>query len=152
MCLKTVPQKKVCVCEMRPITTHLRYWLLKERRDFVIWMVKYPLQQAVQKAGKLIPEPTLENTFHPNSHKFIKIRDRFLEYEANFFRTKLFVAMFNILIGIYEHDVYYRDRIDWLIEVIKEVKFSPRMINHPARQHWREHRREYVKLKGVPIA
>lgn len=120
-------------------------------RQFVIYVVKAPLQKAIEKAASLLPEPTLENTYHPNSHKLIKIRDRFMEYEDNNFKIKLFKAAFNLLIIEYEHDEYYRDRFDWIVEVLREIKWRPRMINHPVTARWREHRHEMANRRNVPI-
>jgi len=121
-------------------------------RNFVINSIKAPLRKAIEKAGDLIPKPTKENLAHPNSLKLLAIRDRFLEYEGDSNRRKLFEAGFNILIAEYEHDSYYRDRIDWLLEIIREIKWKPRMINHPARCSWGEHRPENRYRKREPIA
>jgi len=106
-------------------------------RKYVIDIVKYPLMKAIVAAGKRYPSPTKENTVKPNTHKLIDIRDKFFEYERNEQRRELFKAAFNILIVEYEHDGYYTDRFNWIIEKIKELDWGDRG-RRPISAFWKE--------------
>ncbi|KKM94025.1 hypothetical protein LCGC14_1202430 [marine sediment metagenome] len=92
--------------------------------------------------SKKYPEATHENVNRPNSHRWIEIKDRFLEYDVNSGRRALFEAVFRIFIGEYEHDPYYTYRIEWIVEEIVELvlegKWKPRAIGHPMDNLWKE--------------
>ena len=71
------------------------------------------LRRAMQ-AWVDFPEPTKENTWHPNSHRLIDIRDDFLslcqldEKHIRFIRLAI-----NFIIVLYDYDPPYRMLIDW---------------------------------------
>ena len=113
--------------------TKLIHWALRgEMRDFVINRVKAPLEKAIILAASLIPEPRIENTYLPNTHRLMAYRDTFLKYETNQSKRKLFEASWKILIFEIEHDPYYRDRFNWLIEMIaNDPEWKPRSCDHP---------------------
>jgi len=90
-------------------------------RQFIIDKAKKPLHKVILSIGKRWPEPTIENCAHPNSIILINIRDEFLTHQARSGRGPLLLAAFNILICIYEHDIYYRQRFNWFIKKIIEA-------------------------------
>ena len=73
-----------------------------------------PMFRAVYKNINLLPEPTIENTWHPNSHALIKVRDEFFSRcGLGTPRQQLIRSVFNLAIMIYDYDRPYRDLIDW---------------------------------------
>lgn len=122
--------------------TPLSHQMLRGKaRKYIIDKVKKPLMKAIIILSKRYPEPTRENCLNPNSHLLLDIQDEFLEYEANSGRRELFKALFRIVIGEYEHDPYYRSRMNWIIEEIVERVIDglwlPRGENSPP-THWAE--------------
>jgi len=78
------------------------------------------LWKAFQAMSKL-PEPTVENTWHPNSHILIGLRDWlfercFLSEKRNGFIRRLF----NFVIILYELDPPWR----WVIDSLKDEAFK----------------------------
>lgn len=93
-----------------------RQLLRGSMRKYVIDKVKKPLKKAIATLANRYPEPTRENTVNPNTHILMDIRDEFLEREGNSTSLGLFKALFRMFIAEYEHDPYYRLRIDWIME------------------------------------
>ena len=62
---------------------------------------------------KILPEPTKENTWHPNSHKLIDIRDWFMEnnqyFKPDSLHGRACRGFFNLAIAVYDFDHAYRD-------------------------------------------
>lgn len=81
-------------------------------------------------------EPTHENVLHPNSHKLLDIRDKFLKYEDNPDRINLFRAVFRVFIHKYE-DPYYGRRYDVVIEDIANSDWVTRPCDYP-NECWNE--------------
>jgi len=127
------PQRKI-----RPLSHVMLRGLM---RDFVIDKVKKPLRKAIITLANRYPLPTRENCLNQNSHILLDKRDEFLSYEGNSSPSKLFAALFRIFIAEYEHDPYYRSRINWLIEELVEEtldgKWLPRGKDRPI-NHWDE--------------
>lgn len=114
--------------------------ILIHRRRFFIVDVKAPLARSLSKlaSGKLswigslftlikivilirrYPEPTHENAQYPNTHILIDLWDLFFLYEDNRGKNFLFRAIRRLVLCEYEHDPYYRSRIDWFIEKLVE--------------------------------
>lgn len=91
-------------------------------------MVDYLFEKGV------IPEPTRENTERENTHHLIELRDKFLECEKpRGGRYKAFRAMFNIVIIVYDFDLYYTERVDWLIEKLQRI---PWLFGKKPRERW----------------
>lgn len=78
--------------------------------------IKKPLKKAIAILAMRYPEPTKEHTLLPNTHLLIDIRDKFFEHQVS--NEMLFRAIWRMFIVEYEHDPYYRYRIDWVIEEI----------------------------------
>ena len=127
-----------------------------EMRGYIIDKVKKPLMKAITVLANRYPEPTRDNCINPNSLLLLDIQDKFFEYETNFGRIGLFKAIFRIFIGEYEHDPYYRARINWFFEEIVELtmngKWAPRGMMRPL-NFWQEEqpygfyeRRKFKKL------
>ncbi len=119
---------------------NLNQWILKGARQFVIEH-KGIFQKAIIAFASVFPEPTIENTTHPNTHILIGTKGKFLEYEDNPGRKALFEAAWKIFIAEYEHDPYYRYRFDWILEQILESDWSPRPLGHPV-NCWKEPERD----------
>jgi len=114
---------------------NLSDWMLKEQRQYVIDKIKKPIMKALIILANRLPEPTTENTVIPNTRTMIRIWDKFLSMENNAGREPLFKAIDKVQIGEYEHDYYYRDRMDvwfelWLEEVLMG-NWKPRSLGHP---------------------
>lgn len=95
-------------------------------RKYVMDKVKKPLMKAIVTLAQRYPDPTRENCIQSNSHILFDIRDKFFEYERNDGRKPLFEAIFKLLIAEYEHDPYYRFRLDWVLEQIEKSDWKPR--------------------------
>lgn len=109
--------------------------LKRPMRQYVIEKVKKPLLKAIVILARRYPEPTRGNTVHPNSHILLDIRDRFFGHERNKSRDELFRAIWKIFIDEYEHDPYYRQRIDGVLE---EVLKSDWQAGEKPASHWLE--------------
>ena len=100
--------------------------LTGSKRDYIIEKVKAPLMAKIISLANKYPDPTRENCVQPNSRILFDIWDLFLEYEHNPGREALFDAAFKLLIAEYEHDPYYRFRLDWMLEEIEKREWQPR--------------------------
>ena len=101
--------------------------------------IKTPIMKAIIKLAMRYPEPTKDHTLLPKTHILIDIQNKFFEYQAVTSRTPLFRAMWRMFIVEYEHDPYYRDRIDWVIEEIVKSGWGVRPIKFP-KKCWKEPR------------
>ncbi len=95
--------------------------MLYQKRKYVMDKIKAPLMKAITILAQRYPEPTKERTREPNTHMLIDIQGKFFECENNPGRDALFRAMWRMLIIEYEHDPYYRDRLDWIVEKLVEA-------------------------------
>ena len=114
--------------------------ILLKRRGFFIDRVKGPLLRIIIRLANLYPEATMENTERKNTHILIDIRDRFLRYESNGHTNDLFRALWRLFIAEYDHDPYYRQRIDRVLEMIGGSDWEPRLKQRPSRvgRCWKE--------------
>jgi len=106
-------------------------------RGFIV-KHKAVFEKAIIAFAKIVPEPTKENTKYPNTHILMDIRDKFFELENNPGRKALFEAAWKVLIAEYEHDPYYRFRLDWVLEEIQKSGWRERPAWHPVRSEWNE--------------
>jgi len=84
-----------------------------------LWQVVGQIEQ--------LPEPTIENTWHPNSHRLIKVRDEFFAgCGLGWPRQRFIRAGFNLLIMIYDYDRPYRDIMDWAFQELRNLGWEPR--------------------------
>jgi len=124
----------------------LRTWMLwSPMRQYVIEKIKTPLMKSIVAFGKggswlgmliaLIqiirtakkyPVPSEEIVQHPNTLILLDIQEKFFRYEDNPGRNALFRAIWRIFIDEYEHDPYYRYRIDWVLEEVSKTDWLPR--------------------------
>ena len=66
------------------------------------------------KGFEQFPEPTKENTWNPNSHRLIELRDEFFQHcHLGGGRNRFLRLGINFLIIIYDYDPPYRMMIDW---------------------------------------
>ena len=100
-------------------------------RDYVVDKIKTPLMKAICTLARRYPIPTQENTAHPNTRTLLEIMEAFLKYEDNPGRKPMFEALWRMLVCEYEHDSYYRSRIDFVIEKLKRYSWTPRPLEHP---------------------
>ncbi len=70
------------------------------------------LRKVIKNLDKF-PEPTIENTWHPNSHRLIELRDEFFERYRRFPFRHLIQKGVKFGIIIYDYDRPYRDMGDW---------------------------------------
>ena len=104
---------------MRSFKDSLVYWmLLSPARQYVIDKLKAPLLEAIVKLATKYPEPTRKNCLHPNTLLLLDAEDRFVKCERNKGRDALFRAIWRVFIVEYEHDKYYRERINWVLKWI----------------------------------
>ena len=69
------------------------------------------------KAVSCLPKPNLENTWHPNSHNLIKLRDWLLaRLNLAKERVSLIERVFNLVIIIYDFDPPWR----WIMDGVKD--------------------------------
>ena len=119
----------------------LSHTMLRDMREYVIDKVKKPIKKAITILANRYPEPTRENTLNPNTHILLDIEDKFFQHETLLGRREMFRAIFKIFIAEYEHDPYYRSRINWVIEELVEAtmdgKWLPRGANRPI-NYWKE--------------
>ncbi|KKN72892.1 hypothetical protein LCGC14_0405960 [marine sediment metagenome] len=113
------------------------WWMLFHKRQYVIDKIKKPLMKAIVTLAMRYPEATKDHTLLPKTHILIDIQNKFFEYENNKGRDALFRAMWRMFIIEYEHDGYYRDRIDWVIEEIVKSGWGIRPIRFPVKC-WKE--------------
>lgn len=128
-------------------------------RNYVILKMKRPFREVIEASKKfyqltnaLIRYSTMLRKrfgrtedvilFQPNARTFLKYKKKFLEYEDNPARIALFKAAFDIFISEVEHDHYYEDRfeviLEWLIQDILDGKWKPREKMKPNPDYWHE--------------
>ena len=102
-------------------------WMLwSPMRQYVCEKLKKPLIEAIVRLALKYPPPLRDTVEHPNSQLLLDIRDKFFEHEDNPDREVLFKAIWRIFIVEYEHDSYYRWRIDWVLDEIKKSDWQPK--------------------------
>lgn len=124
----------------------LHRMLAQPLRNFVIEEIKKPLHLTLLLVAKRFTNTfgviTKDNTIFRNTHCLIDIRDKFMFYENSPRGNALFGAAFVILLAENEHDPYYRDRYQFLIEEhIKKIlsgEWEPRLEGTPLPKFWKE--------------
>lgn len=124
----------------------LMLWTIK--RKFFIDKVKKPLMEAIINLAMKYPEPTKENTCIRNTAKLLDIQDKFFEYEDNPGRDALFRALWRMFIVEYEHDGYYRYRLDWILEEVNRCDWEPRKLRRET--CWKEPASVKSKNRWIP--
>lgn len=90
-------------------------------------VAKRPLMAIAKVINKVLPEPTVDNTWHPNSHRMIQIRDEFKKNcTLSADRVNLIVTGMNFAIMMYDFDRPYRDMMDWAKDRLDELGWTPR--------------------------
>ncbi len=94
------------------------------------------LWKAFQAMGKL-PEPTFENTWHPNSHNIIRLREWLFERcrlwgQRNFMIRRIM----NFVIIVYEFDQPWRFVFDSLREEALTMEWKPRGYESAESYYW----------------
>lgn len=110
--------------------------MLNECRGFVIEH-KGIFEKAIIAYAAILPEPTRDNCTNPNTHILLDAMEKFLEYDTNDSKRKLYKAAWKIGISEVEHDPSYADRGGWLIEFLANSDYKPRSQGHPNRL-WKE--------------
>jgi len=105
---------------------------------FITKMIKRPLMTIMSAVLHQMPEPTIENTWHPNAHRMITVRD---EFKVNCSlppeRKDTILAMMNFAIMLYDYDPPYRDLMDWAKERIDELGWEPRFSMNLIAHNWK---------------
>ncbi len=71
------------------------------------------LRRAAQSLAGF-PEPVKDNTWHPNSHRMIEIRDEFFKHcQLDEGRRRFIHLIIDFIIILYDYDPPYRMMIDW---------------------------------------
>lgn len=85
-----------------------------------------------------LPEPTFENTWHPNSHRLIELRDEFFKHCVGLGtpRLKFMRAFINFIIIMYDYDRPYRDMMDWAKEALEKKGWDARGSQDLIAAHW----------------
>jgi len=105
----------------------LSHQMLRGEGRSIIMKTKRALIKAiVTLAMRFYPEPTYENCASGNSKELLDIAEQFCAYEDNRGRLPLFRALWRIVIDEYEHDPYYRFRMDWVVEELAEAVIDGR--------------------------
>lgn len=87
-----------------------------EMRSYIIEKAKAPMRKLIVKASTRFPNPTRCNCHNPLSLKLFDIWDEFNERDRSGAERKdMFNAAWKMLIIEVEHDVYYRDRLIWVL-------------------------------------
>lgn len=105
--------------------------------DFFVKSVKRPLRVILALVAERMPEPTRENTRHPNSHLLCDLREEFFRHETNEGHAKVYRGIWNFIIVLYDYDAYYSDRIDWILEQWLKLDWQPRPEGHPTKYFWK---------------
>ena len=131
--------KKKAILFLEYKSKYAKTLLIGSLRNYIIKKVKEPLKNTIIHLARKYPEPTRENCLHPNTHILFDIREKFFKYEdnpENVWTEDLIKAAWKLLIATYEHDLYYRFRIDWILEQINKSDWQPRTkLRMP---YWRE--------------
>lgn len=78
-------------------------------------------------AVKGLPDPTIENTWHPNTHKLIELRDWLCERcHLNKTRMNFIKRIMNFVIILYDFDPPWRWIFDSLKDEALKKKWEPR--------------------------
>ena len=89
------------------------------------------------KAFQKMPEPTKENTWHPNSHNLIEIRDEFFKHcFLDEIRRRFIRNIFNFVIILYDFDAPWRMMIDWCVEEWLKKDWKPRWYETALPHNW----------------
>ncbi len=109
-------------------------------------LVRYVIKPLILKAFAFVrdnlEEPTIENTWHPNSHIIIEIRERFKERNIHNattpkdLRARAYLGMLNLAIAVYEFDLFYRERIDWAVKKLRESDWITLSDEKEPRSQW----------------
>ena len=113
------------------------WWMLFSRRQYVIDKIKRPLVNAITILASRYPEPTKDHTSLARTHILLDIQDKFFKHEDNPSRDALFRALWRMFIVEYEHDPYYRYRIDWVIEELRKSNWEDSPTAHET-SCWKE--------------
>ena len=105
--------------------------MLREPNRDLIMDIKAFLMATLVRMAMRYPEPTKDNILLENTKVFKEIWDTFFTYEDNVLRQPLFKAIERIMLCEYEHDPYYRYRMDWFIEEIVESVISGKLKPRP---------------------
>ncbi len=109
---------------------------------FMIHAIKKPLLTVAGLILNKLPEPTKDNTWHPNSHNLIDIRDAFFKHcILGGDRERFIKAVFNFVIILYDFDPPWRWMIDFVKDMALKMEWKPRGYEDTWTEHytwWRE--------------
>ena len=91
----------------------------KNNYDYVVEKVKKPFMKAIILLSRRFAEPTHENCTQPNSHILLDIKENISNsMRMDEIRTKMILAIFRVLIDVYDHDPVYRYIINRLVRML----------------------------------
>ena len=87
------------------------------------------------KAVSKLPEPTIEETWHPNCHNLIKLRDDLLlQLNLGKLRMGFIRNIFNFVIILYNFDPPWR----WIIDSVKDQALEMEWIPRGFSDDWKD--------------
>jgi len=115
-------------------------------RQYVIEKIKDPLRVALEKTGSLwsyvvlffiifqtakrlkkhVGKVTKENSVYVTTHRLLEHKERFMRLHHHGTRTKMLLAVYDIIIAENEHDPYYQYILSWEAEGIAKDVISGR--------------------------
>lgn len=95
------------------------------------------LRKVIKVIMEQLPEPTIENTFHHNTHILIGIRDRFFKRFTVFSRWDFLKAIVDFVIIVHDTD-FYRPFIGWWVEELRASDWRPGGPMQPDPHHFKE--------------
>ena len=107
-------------------------------RDLFVYEIKAPIKVVLNLIDHRLPTPTKENTIQPNTWVWIDIRDEFLDRCKT--QTKIYHALWNFAITLYEFDEPYRQFGDWVVSKIlaRQGDWKPLEKNKPDILVWKQ--------------
>ena len=102
-------------------------------KKYIIKNAKRPLRLAIIAIAKRWPEPTRESCLREGSQKLLDIQEKFFKHQPTATsRGWMFQAAFKIFICMYESDVYYKQRFDWIMGELLESGWNTKD-NNPSK-------------------
>ena len=102
-------------------------------------VVKRPLKGFIISLINQYPTPSLEQLSTNNGKVWLKIKEEYLKHEIVDDTRSMIESMFNVVIGEYENEPAYEQRIDWLVnELFKAVHCGEYTLRYPPGEYcWR---------------
>ena len=101
-------------------------------QTFIVHAIKAPMifafkhSRILKLIDKVLPEPTVENTWHPNTHRLLAIREDFFRHcNLTPERIHLLRVVSKFVIIIHDYDTPYRAMINWCVQELFKSGWEP---------------------------